>query len=81
MGASPRAGEHMLYATKAYALIHGRDYVIPDYVKFVAPKILSHRLILSTEAEFEGVSVEKLIDDILSSVEIPDFVEPEIVAR
>ena len=81
MGASPRAGEHMLYAAKAYALIHGRDYVIPDYVKTVAPKVLGHRLILSTEADLEGVSTEKIIDDILTSVEIPDFVEPEIVAR
>jgi len=81
MGASPRAGEHMLYAAKAYALINGRDYVIPDYVKTVAPKILQHRLILSTEAELEGVTTEKIIDDILGSIEIPDFIEPEIFVR
>jgi MoxR-like ATPase len=81
IGASPRAGEHLLYATKAYALIHGRDYVIPDYVKKVAPKVLSHRLILATDAELEGVSTDKIIDDILTSVEIPDFIEPELVTR
>jgi len=81
MGASPRAGEHMLYAAKAYALIQGRDFVIPDYVKTVAPKILRHRLILSTESELEGISTEKIIDDILTSIEIPNFIEPEIVAR
>jgi len=81
MGASPRAGEHMLYAAKAYALIQGRDFVIPDYVKTVAPKILRHRLILSTESELEGISTEKIIDDILTSIEIPNIIEPEIVAR
>ncbi len=81
IGASPRAGEHLLYATKAYALIHGRDYVIPDYVKKVAPKVLSHRLILATDAELEGVSTDKIIDDILTSAEIPDFIEPELVTR
>ena len=80
MGASPRAGEHMLYASKAYALIQGRDYVIPDYIKTIAPKILRHRIILSTEAELEGISTEKIIDDILTSIEIPNFIEPEIVA-
>jgi len=77
MGASPRAAEYMLYAAKAYALIHGTDYVIPDYVKIIAPKVLSHRIILSTEADIEGVSAEKLIDDILQDVEIPDFVKSE----
>src|SRR4030042_1564833 len=40
LGASPRAGEHLLYAAKAYALIHGKDYVIPDDVKTVAQKVL-----------------------------------------
>jgi len=75
MGASPRAGEQLLYATKAFALIHGRDYVIPDDVKTVAFKVLSHRLILSTEAELDGVSTRKIIDDILSLVPVPDMVE------
>jgi len=77
MGASPRAAEYMLYAAKAYALIHGSDYVIPDYVKVIAPKVLSHRIILSTEADIEGVSAEKIIDDILQHVEIPDFITTE----
>lgn len=80
MGASPRASEHLLYASKAFALIHGREYVIPDDVRMVAPKVLSHRLILSTDADLEGISSKKIIDDILSSMEIPDFVEPPSVA-
>ncbi len=71
LGASPRAGEHMLYAAKAYSLIHGSDYVIPDHVKVVAPKILNHRLLLSIDSELEGVTVEKVIDDVLEKVEVP----------
>ena len=81
IGASPRAGEHLLYAAKAYALIHGRDYVVPDHVKKVASKVLAHRVILSAEAELEGLSPQKIISDILNSTEIPDFLEPKILAR
>lgn len=80
VGASPRAGEHLLYAAKAYALIHGRGYVIPDDVKKVVIKVLSHRIILSAESEFEGISKEKIIDDILSMVEVPEILETEVIA-
>ncbi len=75
MGASPRASEHLLYASKAFALINGREYVIPDDVRAVAPKVLGHRLILSTDADLEGISRKKIIDDIISTVAIPDIVE------
>ena len=71
LGASPRAGEHMLYAAKAYSLIHGSEYVIPDHVKAVAPKILNHRIMLSMDSELEGITVEKVIDDALDKVEVP----------
>lgn len=74
-GASPRAGEHLLYAAKAYALINGRDYVIPDDVKKVVPKVLGHRIILSAESEFEGLSTDKIIDDILGSVDVSEIFE------
>jgi MoxR-like ATPase len=78
IGGSPRAGEHLLYAAKAYALIHGKNYVIPDYVKTVAPKVLGHRVILSAESELEGLSSDKVVYDILSRVEIPDILETDI---
>jgi len=81
LGASPRAGEHLLYASKAYALIHGKDYVIPDDVKKVTPKVLGHRLLLSAEAELEGLSVDKVLHDIVDSVKIPDILEPDLVAK
>lgn len=77
VGASPRAGEHLLYAAKAQALIEGRGYVIPDDVKKVVTKVLSHRIILSAESEFEGISNEKIMDDILDMVEVPKIFESE----
>ena len=75
LGASPRAGEHLLYAAKAYALIHGKGYVTPDDVKKVAPKVLGHRLILSADSELEGLSADKIVDDILDEVEVPDILD------
>jgi len=72
LGASPRAAEQLLYASKAYALLNGRGYVIPDDVKDVAKKVLPHRLILTVDAELEGVSKDQILKDILESkVEAP----------
>jgi MoxR-like ATPase len=73
LGASPRAGEHLLYAAKANALISGRDYVIPDDVKKVLLKVIGHRIILSAESEFEGVTTEKILNDIISNIEITEL--------
>ena len=81
LGGSPRAGEHLLYAAKAYALIHGKSYVIPDDVKAVAPKVLAHRMILSAESELEGMSSDKVIDDILRMVEVPEMVESTVLSK
>ncbi len=71
LGGSPRAAISMLLAGKAVALMDGRDYVLPDDIKFVAKPVLRHRLILKPEAEFEGISVESVIDEILSRVPVP----------
>jgi len=71
LGASPRAGEYLLYAAKAHALLAGKDYVIPDDVKAVTHKVLDHRLILSIDSELEGVTVPSIVDDILSKVPVP----------
>ena len=51
--------------------MNGRDFVIPDDVKSVAPNILRHRLILSADLELEGVSYDEVINAILASVEAP----------
>ena len=55
LGASPRASVAMMQASKAYALLQGRDFVTPEDIKFVAPYVLQHRLILTAEAEMEAI--------------------------
>ncbi|WP_048150656.1 AAA family ATPase [Palaeococcus ferrophilus] len=70
-GASPRAGEHLLYAAKASAFLDGRDYVIPDDVKKVAKPVLVHRLILKAEYELEGLKTTDVIEDVLRSTAVP----------
>ncbi len=67
VGASPRAGEHLLYTSKAYALINGRDYAIPDDVKEMAKRVLPHRLIVSVEAELSDLDAEQILEDILEN--------------
>ena len=70
-GAGVRASINMLKTAKVIALMHGRDFVIPDDIKFVAPNILRHRLILSAELELEGVNQAQVIEQLLTSVEAP----------
>lgn len=70
-GASPRAGEHLLYAAKASAFLDGRDYVIPDDVKKVSQAVLSHRILLKAEYELEGVTTKEIIKDVIEETEVP----------
>ncbi|XRO75229.1 AAA family ATPase [Methanocaldococcus sp. 28A] len=70
-GASPRASEHLLYASKALAFLNRRDYVIPDDVKELALYILNHRIKVKAEYVMEGVSVKEVIEDILKNTEVP----------
>jgi MoxR-like ATPase len=67
-GASPRAGIGMAIAAKAYALLQGRGFVIPDDVKMIAKDVLRHRIGLSYEAEAEEMDVEKIINAILAII-------------
>ena len=71
LGASPRASVAMLQASKAYALLQGRDFVTPDDVRFVAPSILQHRLILTAEAVMEGLTPIKAVKRLVEKVEVP----------
>jgi len=80
LGASPRAGEHLLYAAKANAMINGRDYVIPDDVKNVLPKVIGHRIILSAESEFEGLSSEKILADIINNIDVSELFSEKVEA-
>ena len=71
LGASPRASVAMLQASKAYALLQGRDFVTPEDIKSVAPYVLQHRLILTAEAEMEGDSPVKITQRLIDKVEVP----------
>lgn len=71
LGASPRASVAMLQASKAYALLQGRDFVTPDDIKSVTPSILQHRLILNAEAEMEGHTPLKVAQRLIEKVEVP----------
>jgi MoxR-like ATPase len=71
LGASPRAAVSMLSASKAYALLQGRLFVSPDDIQFVAPSILHHRIQLTAEAEMEGHTPMKVVERLMSKVEVP----------
>ena len=71
LGASPRASVAMLQASKAYALLQGRDFVTPEDIKAVTPSILQHRLVLTAEAEMEGYTTYKVAMKLIDKVEVP----------
>ncbi len=71
LGASPRAGVALLKSARAVALIEGRDYVIPDDVKSLAPAVLRHRVSVAPELELEGVTPDAALKSILERVEVP----------
>ena len=70
-GASPRAAVMLAGAARARAALEGRDYVIPDDVKALAPAVLRHRLTLSAAAEIDGRRVDQVVADIIERVEAP----------
>lgn len=71
LGASPRASLNILRASKATALLAGRDFIIPDDVQYVAPDILNHRILLSPDAEVVGMDNDTVVADIIKEVEVP----------
>lgn len=71
LGVSPRGAISLMKAAKAFAFIHGRDYVLPDDVKYLAPFVLSHRIILQAEARYDGKSNQQVIKDIVQNAYIP----------
>ena len=69
-GGSPRASIGLFIASKAWALMNGRDYVIPEDVKAIAPFVLRHRILLNYKAEAEGITSDIIIDEILKKINI-----------
>jgi len=70
-GASPRAGIYLTKGAKAYALMQGRNFVIPDDIKAIAHEVLRHRIALSYEAQSENITTDMIIDNILTTIIVP----------
>ena len=68
LGVSPRASLMLMQAAKARALIHGRDFVLPDDVKALAVPLMAHRILLAPEAELEGLRPETIVSEALETV-------------
>jgi MoxR-like ATPase len=71
LGASPRAALHLLRASKAWAALEGRDYVVPDDLQFLFPHVVAHRLLITAEAHVAGRSAQDLLARILTTTPIP----------
>ncbi|WP_042454755.1 AAA family ATPase [Neobacillus dielmonensis] len=71
LGASPRGSIALMKAAQAYAYVFGRNYVLPDDVQYLAPFVLSHRIILKSEAKFEGISAEEVVNRVVARVPVP----------
>lgn len=70
IGASPRAGLALVHSARARALMLGRDYVLPDDIKALAPPVIAHRLMLIPEAEMEGISPVSVVQEVLGQVAV-----------
>jgi MoxR-like ATPase len=71
LGASPRASINLMKASKTFAAVNGRDFVIPDDIKAMVYPTLRHRIILTPEKEMEGIDNDRIIKQIVDSVEVP----------
>jgi MoxR-like ATPase len=71
LGVSPRGSIALMKAAQAYALLQGRDYVLPDDVQYLVPFVFAHRLILKPEANYEGVDAGMVIHEIVAMIQVP----------
>jgi MoxR-like ATPase len=70
-GASPRATIALDRCSRAHAWLHGRDYVSPEDIQAIAPDVLRHRVLLTFEAEADGIDTERFIAELLDRVPVP----------
>ena len=71
MGPSTRASVSLYKGSRAFAFLQGRDYVLPDDVKKLAPSVLIHRIRVKPEAEMEGVTPKTVVERVLKEVQVP----------
>lgn len=75
LGASPRASIALFRTSQAMAALRGRDYVLPDDVKRIAPPVLTHRLILKPESRLRKITAEHVIEEIIAEIAVPTLPE------
>ena len=73
LGVSPRGSLALISATKAVAVVRGRDYVIPDDISVVVHEVFAHRLMLSSRARMVGLSADDILDEIIGAVDVPSL--------
>ncbi|KON85640.1 ATPase AAA [Sporosarcina globispora] len=71
LGASPRGSIALMKAAQAYAFMYGRDYVLPDDIQYLASAVFVHRIILRSEAKFEGITAEEVVERVIARVPVP----------
>ena len=71
LGASPRGSIALMKASQAYAMLKGREYVTPDDVQYLVKFVFGHRIMLRSEARYDGVTTEEIIDRILTKTRVP----------
>ena len=71
LGASPRATIALVRAAQGHALLNGRDYVTPHDVKSLARDVLRHRILISYEADAEGLTADDILDRLLAHIPVP----------
>jgi MoxR-like ATPase len=71
VGAGPRATQALLLASRAFAVINGRDFVTPEDIRAMAAPVLTHRLVMRPEYEIEGVTLSEIIEKLLQEVPVP----------
>lgn len=71
LGVSPRGSIALMKLGQALAFLRGRDYVIPDDIKEIAPAVLGHRLIIKTESRLRGRTAERIVEELLGQTEVP----------
>ncbi|MSQ08434.1 MAG: MoxR family ATPase [Dehalococcoidia bacterium] len=71
LGVSPRASLSLMKGAKAFALLQGRDYVVPDDIKGIAVSVMAHRVLLSPSARMRGVSQESVVEEVLAETPVP----------
>jgi MoxR-like ATPase len=71
LGSSPRGSLYLYHAAQAFAALRGRDFVLPDDVKYLTPFILTHRLIISAQTRLRGRDAEQIVKEVVDAVPVP----------